>query len=99
MLPNAGTKAPWASSPATGSPFPQLARPDPVGRGVISSSSKADRMSPTAAPWVAAPNVGPSSSQLMTGKPVQGERTPLATPQWLTAVADSSGSSSTGSIT
>lgn len=70
--PTAG-KAPWASSPATGSPFPQLARPD-TDLGVISSSTKADRMSPTAAPWVAAPAMGPPSSQLVTGKPVPGKQ-------------------------
>lgn len=51
---SATTAAPWASSPATGSPFPQLARPADNAVGVISSSGRADRMSPTAAPWVAA---------------------------------------------
>lgn len=72
--PSSPTKSPWPS-PATGSPFPQLARPADNAMGVISSSGKADRMSPTAAPWVAAPAAaaGPQSSQLMTGKPVQGE--------------------------
>jgi hypothetical protein len=47
-----------------------------VAAGVISSSCKADRMSPTAAPWVAAAPAaaaGPPSSQMLTGKPVQGE--------------------------
>lgn len=73
--PSSPTTAPWPS-PATGSPFPQLARPADNALGVISSSGKADRMSPTAAPWVAAPAAaaaGPQSSQLMTGKPVQGQ--------------------------
>ena len=70
--PSSPTKAPWAS-PATGSPFPQLAQPADNALGVISSSQKADRMSPTAAPWVAAAAAGPPSSQLLTGKPVQGE--------------------------
>jgi hypothetical protein len=69
--PSSPTMAPWPS-PATGSPFPQLARPSDNAIGVISSSAKADRMSPTAAPWVAAPAAGPPSSQLMTGRPVQG---------------------------
>lgn len=74
--PTSPKSTPWAS-PATGSPFPQLARPDDSAMGVISSSSgRADRMSPTAAPWVAAPPAaaGPQSSQLMTGRPVQGEQ-------------------------
>ncbi|KAF8066303.1 hypothetical protein HT031_002626 [Scenedesmus sp. PABB004] len=70
--PTAGTRAPWAQSPATGSPFPQLARPADNAVGVISGAPTADRMSPTAAPWVAAPAMGPPSSQLITGRPVQG---------------------------
>lgn len=72
--PTSPKSTPWPS-PATGSPFPQLARPDDSTVGVISSSGRADRMSPTAAPWVAVPPAaagGPPSSQLMTGKPVQG---------------------------
>lgn len=72
--PTSPKSTPWPS-PATGSPFPQLARPDDSAMGVISSSGRADRMSPTAAPWVAVPPAaaGPPSSQLMTGRPVQGE--------------------------
>lgn len=77
--PTSPKTTPWPS-PATGSPFPQLARPDDSAMGVISSSGRADRMSPTAAPWVAAPPAaaGPPSSQLMTGRPVQGGQSVLS---------------------
>jgi hypothetical protein len=73
-------RVPWPPSPATGSPFPQLARPAPDGNGVIAGSPTADRMSPTAAPWaaIAAPTSVPAVPALnaargaAAGRPVQG---------------------------